>query len=78
MSRKTFPIIGDGDKAVAYNELIPILIEAVKEQQKMIEAQQNKIDKLEQQQAMVSALYEKVNAMENQMKLQGTMAQVDY
>lgn len=68
----------NGDKAVAYNEIIPILIEAIKEQQKTIEAQQNKIDKLEQQQAMISALYEKVNALEKQMKLQGTVARVDY
>jgi hypothetical protein len=68
----------NGYKGVAYNELIPILIEAIKEQQKMIEDQQKEIQTLKTQQAMVSALYEKVNAMEKQMKLQGTVALTNY
>ncbi len=42
---KIFPEIvregQDGEKAVAYTELIPILIEAMKEQQKIIEKQQS-------------------------------------
>lgn len=74
----------NGDKAVAYTELIPILIEAVKEQQKMIEDQKVKIAALEfeqqamkEQQAMVSALFEKVNALEKQVQLQSTVALAD-
>lgn len=37
----------DGTKAVAYTELIPVLIEAIKEQQRMIEKQQSRIEELE-------------------------------
>lgn len=44
----------DGTKAVAYTEIIPVLIEAIKEQQKTIEKQQaenneqqKRIEKLE-------------------------------
>ncbi|MFA7405894.1 MAG: tail fiber domain-containing protein, partial [Pelobacteraceae bacterium] len=46
----------DGTKTVAYTEIIPVLIEAIKEQQKIIEKQQkaleaqlSRIEKLEQQ-----------------------------
>ncbi|NOZ63174.1 MAG: tail fiber domain-containing protein [Calditrichaeota bacterium] len=35
----------NGEKGVAYNEIIPVLIEAIKQQQKMIEALQNQINK---------------------------------
>jgi hypothetical protein len=36
----------DGTKAVAYTELIPVLIEAVKEQQKLIEKQQAELKEI--------------------------------
>lgn len=36
----------DGEAAVSYTEIIPILIEAVKEQQKLIESQQREIEEL--------------------------------
>ncbi len=36
----------NGEKAVAYTEIIPVLIEAMKEQQKLIEKQQTEIDEL--------------------------------
>ena len=35
----------DGTKAVAYTEIVPVLIEAIKEQQKIIEKQQQAIEK---------------------------------
>ena len=38
----------DGYKSVSYNELTPLLIEAIKEQQQTIEKQQQRIEKLEQ------------------------------
>lgn len=38
----------NGEKAVAYSELLPVLIEAVKEQQEIIEQQNEKIDSLTQ------------------------------
>jgi hypothetical protein len=38
----------DGTKAVAYTEIIPILIEAMKEQQKLIEKQQTEIGQLKE------------------------------
>lgn len=65
-------------KGLSSMDIVAVLTKVVQEQQKTIDAQQNKIDKLEQQQALISALYEKVNAMEKQMKLQGTVARVDY
>jgi hypothetical protein len=34
----------DGDKAVSYTELVPILTEAIKEQQKQLEQQQRQIE----------------------------------
>ncbi|MCK9420187.1 MAG: tail fiber domain-containing protein [Nitrospirae bacterium] len=37
----------DGTKAVAYSEIIPVLIEAIKEHQKAIENQQKRIEQLE-------------------------------
>ncbi|UCG26997.1 MAG: tail fiber domain-containing protein [Bacteroidales bacterium] len=37
----------NGEKAVAYNEIIPVLIEAVKEQQALIENQQAQIEELD-------------------------------
>jgi hypothetical protein len=47
---KVFPEVvqdgPDGEKAVAYSELIPILIEAMKEQQSLIEVQQKDIQEL--------------------------------
>ena len=55
-----------------------LLVEAIKEQQKEIDTLKVKQASMEQQQALISALYEKVNMLENQMKLQGTVAQVDY
>ncbi|MBI5055172.1 MAG: tail fiber domain-containing protein [Nitrospirae bacterium] len=36
----------DGSKGVAYTELIPVLIEAIKEQQKIIESQEKDMDEL--------------------------------
>jgi len=44
----------DGEKAVSYTELVPILTEAIKQQQKQIEAQQKQIE----------ALLGRVNALE--------------
>lgn len=38
----------DGKKAVAYSEIIPLLVEAIKEQQNEIDKQQNEIDELKQ------------------------------
>ncbi len=38
----------NGEKAVAYTEIIPVLIEAMKEQQNLIEKQQSEIDELKQ------------------------------
>lgn len=43
----------EGNKAVAYTEIIPILIEAMKEQQKQITDQQKKIDALEKKVAQL-------------------------
>ena len=37
----------DGTKAVAYTEIIPVLIEAIKEQQKIIERQQERMERFE-------------------------------
>lgn len=67
----------NGDKAVAYTELIPILIEAVKEQQKQIELQKAEVASLKEQQAMVSTLMEKVDALERQVALTSTVALAD-
>jgi hypothetical protein len=36
----------DGDKAVSYTEIIPVLIEAIKEQQKIIQKQQKEMEGL--------------------------------
>ncbi len=36
----------DGDKAVSYTELVPILTEAIKEQQKQLEEQQRQVEYL--------------------------------
>jgi len=48
--QKVFPEVvqdgPEGEKAVAYSELIPILIEAMKEQQNLIDAQQKDIQEL--------------------------------
>jgi hypothetical protein len=48
--QKVFPEVvqdgPEGEKAVAYSELIPILIEAMKEQQNLIEGQQKDIQEL--------------------------------
>ncbi len=46
----------NGEKAVAYTEIIPVLIEAMKEQQKLIDVQQSEINELKQ---MVKELVEK-------------------
>jgi len=64
--------------SIATANLVPLLVEAIKEQQKEIDTLKVKQASMEQQQALISALYEKVNMLENQMKLQGTVAQVDY
>jgi hypothetical protein len=40
-------MIADGEKAVAYTEIVPVLIEAVKAQQREIMAQQGAIKALE-------------------------------
>jgi len=37
-----------GEKSVAYTEIIPVMIEAIKEQQKMIEQQQKQLNELQQ------------------------------
>lgn len=48
---KVFPEVvkdmPDGTKAMAYTDLIAVLVEAIKEQQKMIETQQQRIETLE-------------------------------
>ena len=38
----------NGKKAIAYSEIIPLLVEAIKEQQNEIDKQQNEIDELRQ------------------------------
>jgi hypothetical protein len=66
---------GQGDKKrVAYMELIPVLIEAVKEQQKIIRLQ-NKLN--EKQQNTISELSEKVNELEKQVKLKNSVVMAD-
>jgi hypothetical protein len=51
----------DGNKAVSYTELVPILTEAIKEQQKQLEEQQKR---LEEQQIQVEYLFQKVEWLE--------------
>lgn len=53
-----------GQKAVSYTELIPVLIEAIKEQQKTISEQKKTI----------SALSERLAAVERETKLSGSVA----
>ena len=40
--------LSNGKKAIAYSEIIPLLVEAIKEQQNEIDKQQNEIDELRQ------------------------------
>ena len=56
---KEFPEIvkteGDGYKSVNYNGMIPVLLEAVKEQQKQIEDQQKQINELREALKLINA-----------------------
>jgi hypothetical protein len=60
----------DGYKGVAYTELIPVLIEAIKEQQKTINT-------LKDQQKTIAELTQKVSALEKELQLKGAVAMVD-
>ena len=57
---KIFPELvstdSQGYRSIAYQNLVPVLIEAVKEQQKTIESQQKQIDEIK---ALVAALVSK-------------------
>jgi hypothetical protein len=57
----------DGNKHVAYMELIPVLIEAMKEQQKTIDTQQKTI----------ADLSRKVTEVERELRLKGALASID-
>lgn len=52
----------NGEKSVAYNELIPVLIEAVKEQQKTIMRQQQENDEMK---TLLEQLQEDINSIKN-------------
>jgi hypothetical protein len=56
-----------GYKAISYEKLVPVLLEAIKEQQK-------EISELKKQQAMISSLSEKVAQLESELKLRGNLA----
>ncbi|MDY8137943.1 tail fiber domain-containing protein [Aquimarina sp. 2201CG5-10] len=51
----------EGYLGVSYTQLIPVLLEAIKEQQKEIESLQSKVDKIDQLEAMVSEFINKRN-----------------
>ena len=57
----------NGRKKVAYMELVPVLIEAVKEQQKTVE----------QQQKTISKLLDEVKELKKEMKLVNSVALAD-
>jgi hypothetical protein len=61
----------DGVKKVAYMELIPVLIEAMKEQQTIYD------NKFKHQQKIIFELLNKVERLEREIKLKNTMALVD-
>lgn len=50
------------DLAVAYQEFIPIIIEAIKEQQKLIEEQEVRIKQLEEERGEIAQLKEMIKA----------------
>jgi hypothetical protein len=64
----------NNSKRVAYMELVPVLIEAVKEQQKTIDSQNN-INKI--QQTTINDLLDKVDTLQKEMKLMNSMAMAD-
>jgi hypothetical protein len=57
-----------------YDSLVGVLVEAVKEQQKLIEAQKETAD---QQQRTISALSEKVAQLERMLILSNTISKAD-
>jgi predicted RNase H-like nuclease (RuvC/YqgF family) len=58
---RLLPMTGEGEKAVAYNEIIPVLIEAMKEQQNQIESANHENQKLRSE---VQGLKKKMDKME--------------
>jgi hypothetical protein len=64
----------DGVRKVSYRELIPVLIEAVKEQQDIVEDQNNTISKLKEQNKQIS---ERLAEIEKELQLKDSMAMAD-
>jgi archaellum component FlaC len=65
-------------KQVSYMELIPVLIEAMKEQQNIIERQQKIYkDKFINQQDTITELLNEVKELKRQMKLINNVAMAD-
>jgi len=58
----------DGYYSVNYTGLIPVLVEAIKQQQKTIDGQQQKITDLETANAKIKAQLEKINSLEQRLK----------
>ena len=59
----------DGYMAVDYAKLTPVLVEAIKEQQQIISAQQKEIDELQALKSQVAALSQMVSQLNNQAEI---------
>ncbi|MBQ4820605.1 tail fiber domain-containing protein [Aquimarina sp. MMG016] len=62
----------EGFKSVNYTGLIPVLVEAIKEQQKLIEKQETEISELKAETSGMSSLEKRLQALEAVMKSQVT------
>jgi len=59
----------DGYKSVEYGHIVPVLIEAIKEQQKIIDTQKSSIDVLK---ASLENVTNRLNIIENNADLNGS------